>query len=144
VLVGLSPIRGFSSEEKAEAFGTHLGHLRARPTLANHLVETVTEHLRQYRKAATNGQRNTMRREVIEVRLDITDGTRLKPYAVRLVVLHRGEPTDVMKAWFEEWYDAARPVAAAANIELHAVHHMDASRLDYVTVKSLLILDLSG
>ncbi len=144
VLVGLSPIRGFSSEEKAEAFGLHLGHLRARPTLANHLVETVTEHLRQCRKAATTAQRKAMRREVIEVRLDITDGTRLKPHAVRLVVLHRAEPTDAMTAWFEEWYDAARPDAAAADIELHAVHHVDASRLDYVAVKDLLILDLSG
>ncbi len=85
-----------------------------------------------------------MRREVIEVRLDITDGTRLKPHAVRLVVLHRAEPTDAMTAWFEEWYDAARPDAAAADIELHAVHHVDASRLDYVAVKDLLILDLSG
>jgi hypothetical protein len=144
VLVGLRPIRGFSSEEKAEAFGLHLGHLRARPTLAIHLVETVSEHLRQYRKAATESQRKAMRREVVEVRLDITDGTRLMPHAVRLVVLHRGEPTDAMKAWFEEWYDVARPDAVAAHIELHAVHHVDASQLDYVAVKDLLILDLSG
>ena len=82
------PIRGFSSEAKAEAFGRHLGHLRARPTLANHLVETVTENLRQYRKAATTGQRNAIHREVAEVRLDITSGSRIEPHAVRVVVLH--------------------------------------------------------
>jgi hypothetical protein len=144
VLVGLSLIRGFSSEEKADAFGRHLGHLRARPALANHLVETVTEHLRQFRKAATNGQRKAMRREFVEVRLDITDGSRMKPHAVRLVVLHKAVPTDAMKAWFDEWYDTARPDAAAVGIELHAVHHLDASRLEYVAVKDLIVLDLSG
>jgi hypothetical protein len=101
VLIGLTPVRGFSSEEKADAFGRHLGHLRARPALANHLVETVTEHLRQYRKASTSGRRKAMRREVAEVRLDITDGTRMKPHAVRIVVLHNGEPSDEMKTWFE-------------------------------------------
>ncbi len=144
VLVGLKPIRGFSSEEKADAFGHHLGHLRARPALANRLVETVTEHLRQYRKAATKGQRNAMMREVVEVRLDITDGSRMKPHAVRLVVLHQAKPTDAMREWFEEWYDAARPDAAAVDIELHAVHHVDASRLEYVGIKDLIILNLSG
>jgi hypothetical protein len=68
----------------------------------------------------------------------------LKPHAVRLVVLHQSEPTDEMTAWFDEWYDAARPDASVVDIELHAVHHVDASRLDYVTVRDLIILDLSG
>lgn len=144
VLVGLTSVRGFSSEEKADAFGRHLGHLRARPALANHLVETVTEHLRQYRKATTKGHRNAMRREVVEVRLDITDGSRMKPHAARLVVLHRAEPTKAMRKWFDEWYDAARADAAAVDIELHAVHHVDASRLEYVAIKDLIVLDLSG
>lgn len=144
ILVGLTPIRGFSSEEKADAFGRHLGHLRARPALANHLVETVSEHLRQHRKAATGGQRKMMAREVAEVRLDITRGSRMKPQAVRVVVLHNAEPAPAMKTWFDEWYDVARPEAAAKGIELHAVHHVNASQLDYLAVKDLIVLDLSG
>jgi hypothetical protein len=43
-----------------------------------------------------------------------------------------------------EWYDIARPEAAAKDIELHAVHHVDASRLDYLAVRDLIVLDLSG
>jgi hypothetical protein len=144
ILVGLTPVRGFASEDKADAFGRHLGHLKARPALANHLVETVSEHLRQHRKAATKGQRNMMAREVSEVRLDITHGSRMKPQAVRVVVLHTAHPTPAMKTWFDEWYDAARPDAAAKGIELHAVHHVDASQLDYLAVKDLIVLDLSG
>jgi hypothetical protein len=32
----------------------------------------------------------------------------------------------------------------AVDIELHAVHHVDASRLDYIAVKDLITLELSG
>jgi hypothetical protein len=144
VIVGLTPSRGFATEAAADAFGRHLGLLRARPALANHLVETVTEHLRQYRKAASKGKRNVLKREVIEVRLDIQDGSRMRPHAVRLVVLHNDEPSTDAKAWFDEWYDAARPEAVNKGIELHAVHHVNAHALDYPAIKDLLILDLSG
>jgi hypothetical protein len=144
VLVGVEPIRGFSTEADADAFGRHLGHLRSRPALANHLVETITEHLRQFRKDTTEGKRKRFRREVVEVRLDITDGSRMEPHAVRIVVLHKGDATVEMQEWFGEWYDDARHEAAGKGIELHAVHHVNARELDYVAIKDLLILDLSG
>jgi hypothetical protein len=144
VLVNMQPVRGFGTEAAADRFGRHLGHLRARPALANHLVETVTEHLRQFRKNTTSGKRKGLKREVAEVRLDIQDGTRMKPRAVRVVVLHAGEPSEATKEWFGEWWDEARLAAKAAGIELHAVLHLNAARLDYLAVKDLTIIDLSG
>lgn len=144
ILAGMTPIRGFATERDADRFGEHLGHLRARPALANHLIDTVTEHLRQYRKNASKGKRNMLKREIAEVRLDIQDGSRMEPHAVRLVALHSGEPRDETKEWFAEWFDAAREAAAAAEIELHAVHHVDATALDYPAIKDSVIVDLSG
>lgn len=144
ILVGLRRIRGFASEEAADQFGRHLGHLRARPALANHLVEAVTDHLRRHRKATTRGRRKMLTREVEEVRLDIQDGSRMKPHAVRIVVLHGGDPSPVAQEWFGEWYDEARVAAQAEGIQLHAVQHVDATKLDYPAVKHLLVLDLSG
>lgn len=144
ILVGMTPIRGFATEEQADRFGQHIGHLRARPALATHLVETVTEHLRQYRKNSSKGKRNMLKREVVEVRLDIQDGTRMQPRAVRVVVLHDGEPSKDATEWFGEWWDEAREAAGAAEIELHAVLHLDARSLDYPAVKDLVPVDSSG
>ena len=144
VMVGVQAVRGFDTEAAADRFGHHLGHLRARPALANHLVETVTEHLRQFRKNTTSGKRKRLRREVAEVRLDIQDGTRMKPRAVRIVVLHTGEPSEATMEWFGEWWDEARVAAKATDIELHAVLHLDATKLDYLAIKDLVIIDISG
>lgn len=144
ILVGSTPIRGFAEEREAVAFGRHLGHLRARPAFANHLVEAVTEHLRQFRKGSSDGIRKRTRREVTEVRIDVTDGSRLDPKAVRLVVLHRATPTEETVDWFGKWFDAARPGALEAGIELHAVRHVNASELDYHEIKDLAIIDISG
>jgi hypothetical protein len=140
----MTPIRGFATETQADRFGQHLGHLRARPALATHLVEAVTEHLRQYRKRATKGKRNMLKREIVEVRLDIQDGSRMEPRAVRVVVLHDGEPGEDARDWFGKWWDEAREAAEAANISLQAVHHVDARALDYPAIKDLVIVDLSG
>lgn len=144
ILAGLTPVRGFASESDAIAFGRHLGHLRARPAFANRLVEAVTEHLRQFRKNSSEGIRKRTRREITEVRLDITDGSRLDPKAVRLVVLHGTTPTPETVDWFGKWFDAARPGALAVGIELHAVRHVNASGLDYHEIKDLAIIDISG
>lgn len=143
-LIGFTPIRGFASELRADEFGRHLGRLRSRPALANHLVETVTEHLRQFRKGASNGVRRRIRREVAEARLDIADGSRMEPRAVRVVVIHGGEPSDELREWFDEWYDAARLPAGEKGIELHAVRHVNGVNLNYLEVKDLITIDLSG
>lgn len=144
LLVGVTPIRGFASEADAVQFGRHLGHLRARPAFSNHLVETVTEHLRQYRKRSSDSARRRIRREVTEIRLDITDGSRLEPRAVRVVVLHRATPTAEAVEWFGRWFDTSRSRALAVGIELHAVRHLNASELDYHEIKDLAVLDISG
>lgn len=144
VLVGMGRTRGFATEAAADAFGRHLGYLRSRPALANILVETVTDHLRQHRKAAANSAKRMLKRSIVEVRLHIQDGSRMEPRAVRLVAMHEGPPTDAAREWFGTWWDAARPAAEREGIELHAVHHVDARELDYPAVKDLLVVDISG
>ena len=68
----------------------------------------------------------------------------MEPRAVRMVVLHTGEPSAAAREWFGEWYDAAREAAEAEGISLQAVHHVDATALNYPAIKDLVIVDLSG
>jgi hypothetical protein len=134
-LVGHTPMRGFDSEEKAEWFGRKIGRRRARPALANKLVDTVTGLLRERKQVKKPKALKTLTREiwnddVYRVMLEIESGTRLEPVAVRLHVICDGEPTQRAEAWFGEWEDQARHVAAAVGIELHATHLHDAREVD--------------
>lgn len=145
ILVGAVALRGFATEVRADQFGWHLGHLRTRPALANHLIDNVTEHLRQYRKAASKGMRTKIREQVPVVLLDIQKGSRMAPHAVRIVAVHDGPPAGEVTEWFGGWYDAARPTARGVGIELHAVHHVDGRSTDYFALSTgLLPVDMSG
>jgi hypothetical protein len=68
---------------------------------------------------------------VVEVRLDSTDATRLKPHAVRLVVLHQAEPTGAVKVWFDDWYDVARRLIDRCRVRYDAELAFPMSTLRY-------------
>ena len=62
--------------------------------------------------------------------LQIEEGTRLKPVAVRLHVLSMGQPSDQVLGWFADWEDATRVEAEAVGITLLTTRHHDATNMD--------------
>ncbi|HEX8103573.1 MAG TPA: hypothetical protein VF533_13235 [Solirubrobacteraceae bacterium] len=130
-LVKKKRVRGFDSEAEAERFGLKLGRRRARPALANELVEHITGSLRQRKGIKKPADARKLAREVwkddvYRVLLAIEAGTRLKPTAVKLHVVCQGTPTERAKEWFGGWEDEARHAAATVGIELHMTGFHDA------------------
>ena len=139
VLVGREPTDPFGGDEQARIdFGVALGRRPARAALAGavHLVieRTIDKH-----------KRNTGRRvgkRVYKLLLQIAEGTRLEPRAVRLHAVCR-EPfegsitTGEMEDWFDTWYDDAREIAEQNNINLlapvlHRAESMDVILYDHL------------
>lgn len=141
LLVGREPIAGFETEREAEEFGRLLGVRRARAALADELVETTIALLRK-RKANNKRLRRRVWPQLWRIGLQIEDGTRLRPVAVRLHVLSDGPPSDDVKAWFASWEDTARLEATSAGITLHTTVHHDATSMDARLAASLELLDV--
>jgi hypothetical protein len=130
-LVDQVPVRGFRSESCAEAFGVQLGRRRARPALANALVDNVTSLIRRRKKAKPGrGKTRDVWQRVHRVMIEIEGGTRLTPAAVRLHVLTVAEPPENVLEWFAAWEDEARLAAEGAGIELHMTHFHDACHIN--------------
>jgi hypothetical protein len=129
LLAGRVPIRGFATEEQENAFGRLLGTRRARAALANELVDTVI-HLIGKRKSNNKGKSRPVWAQLWRLGLQIEEGTRLKPVAVRLHVLSIGQPSDQVLGWFADWEDATRVEAEAVGITLLTTRHHDATNMD--------------
>lgn len=143
-LIGRKVRRGFRTEEKAEDFGLRLGRRRARPALANSLVDNVTGLLRAH-KQSQRGRGRTRRvwQQVHRVMLEVEDGARLTPAAVRLHVITATEADAEVEEWFSEWEDLARERADAAGLELHATDFHDARSVDLHRYDRWVELDFS-
>jgi hypothetical protein len=147
-LIARRPMRGFSSEDQAEAFGRKIGRRRARPALANRLVDTVTGLVRARKQVRSPGSLKRLTREiwaedVYRIMLDIEGGTRLEPIAVRLHVVCRGDPTERAQEWFADWEDEARKAAGDAGIELHATHFHNGRTINLHEYDRWIELDFS-
>lgn len=141
VLVGREPIAGFASEAEADEFARRLGVRRARAALANELVESVT---RLIGKRKSNNKRRSAEvwSELYKLGLQIEEGTRLKPTAVRLHVISATEASDLVKDWFAQWWDDARVQAASVGINLHTTRHHDATAMDVRLADRLIDLNI--
>ncbi|MDP8942914.1 MAG: hypothetical protein M3N16_02155 [Actinomycetota bacterium] len=140
-LVGREPIPGFASETEADSFARRLGVRRARAALANELVETVVRLIRK-RKANNKRRSEEVWTELYKLGLQIEEGTRLKPVAVRLHVISSDEPSDRVTNWFEQWEDKARLDAAEVGITLHTTRHHNARNMDVRLADRLIDLDM--
>ena len=140
VLVGREAIPGFATEAEAEAFGRLLGVRRARAALANELVEAVIRMLARRR----NNNRNRARRvweQLWRLGLQIEEGTRLRPIAVRVHAMCNGPPSQEVREWFDDWEDRAREEADTVQITLHTTSFHDATCMDARLVEALIQLD---
>ena len=102
---------------------------RARAALANELVDTVI-HLIGKRKSNNKGKSRPVWAQLWRLGLQIEEGTRLKPVAVRLHVLSMGQPIEQVLGWFSDWEDATRVEAEAVGITLLTTRHHDATNMD--------------
>jgi hypothetical protein len=107
VLVGRHPIAGFATEQEADDFGRRLGVRRARAALADELVKAVIRLIGK-RKRNNRARAAAVWSEIYKLGLQIEEGSRMKPTAVRLHVISAGEPSDLVTEWFEAWEDRAR------------------------------------
>lgn len=134
-LVKKKRARGFAAEADAEKFGVKIGRRRARPALANELVDNITSSIRKRKQVKGPADLKKVTREiwnndVYRVMLAIEGGTRLKPAAVQLHVLCPAEPTTRVQGWFGDWEDSARSQAKAVGIELMMTRVHDARKVD--------------
>jgi hypothetical protein len=141
MLVDKTPIAGFATEDEADEFARRLGFRRARAALANDLVETVTGFIRK--RKANNRRSRRVWPELYKLGLQIEEGTRLKPVAVRLHVISAEEPSDLVRDWFADWEDRARPKASEVDITLLTTRHHDARSMDVRLADRLVELDIS-
>lgn len=129
LLVGQAPESAFATEDELLAFAEALGRRRDRAALSTKLVAAVGQTLREKRRKG-GGFKNALRQEVYQVTLNIDDGTRTDPVAVRLHVITNDAPSDRVKNVFGAWWDEACDVCAAAGMKLlpnayHDRHHTD-------------------
>lgn len=141
LLAGREPIHGFATEEEENAFGRLLGERRTRAALANELVESVVRLIGR-RKSNNRNRARRVWPTLWRLGIQIEEGSRLKPVAVRLHVLSEGEPTDEAVAWFADWEDVARAAAEAAGITLLTTQHQDATCMDARLADRLIPLSL--
>lgn len=142
VLIGRNPLAGFATEGEADDFGRRLGVRRARPALADDLVKNVTRLIGK-RKRNNKPRAAEVWAELYKLGLQIEEGSRMKPTAVRLHVISAEEPSDRVKTWFEAWEDRAREKAAEVGITLHTTRHHDARSMDVALADRLIDLEIS-
>lgn len=140
LLVGRDPIAGFATEDEAEEFARLLGVRRARAALSNELVNTA---IRLIGKRKANNKRRAQRawEAIWRLGLQIEEGSRLRPVAVRVHVLSAGEPTAEALSWFADWEDIAREEAERVGITLHSTRHHNATSMDARLADLLITLD---
>lgn len=142
VLVERKPFPGFATEDEANEFGRRLGVRRARPALADELVKNVTRLIGR-RKRNNKPRAAQVWAELYKLGLQIEEGSRTKPTAVRLHVICVQEPSDLVKEWFAAWEDQARERAEEVGITLHSTRHHDARTMDLTLADRLIDLEIS-
>jgi hypothetical protein len=120
LLVHRDPIDPFGgSEAERIAFGRLLGERHGRAALAESIHAFVSETLRGHQRKT--GKR--VKKRLYKLMLQIQDGERLNPRAVRLhaiIVENEAATIDLpeLEEWFRSWCDAAREVAAEHDVAL--------------------------
>jgi len=143
LLVGRTPIEAFADEKGYLDFARRLGLRRERAALADSLVEVVCGGIKAKREADRGKARAVWDQlQAGGLRLSVVEGGRLDPKQARLHVVTKGEADKDARSWFDEWYDAARPDAAAHGFALLATEFLDGTAVDAEHYRSLIDLGL--
>jgi hypothetical protein len=140
LLVGRDPIDPFSgSEEERIAFGRLLGKRKARAALAESIHVFVSQTLKSHKR--NTGKR--VKKRLFKLMLQIQEGSRLNPRAVRLHVITIEKPDATieiseLEEWFRTWCDAAREVAEQHDVVLLDPQFHDGASMDVTLYESLV------
>ncbi len=143
LLVGREPTNPFAdSEEKRIAFGVMLGQRRARAALAENVHVFIDETLRAHKPRKT-GKR--VKKRLYKLLLQISEGGRLNPKAVRLHVITVDNQDATIELpeigeWFQAWWDGAREIAEQHYVNLLPPVFHDAASMDVALYDSLVEL----
>ncbi len=136
-LAGRTPIDAFASEQDEIAFAERLGRRRDRAAMANTVNDVLDAQLAKKISANKNKARRVFG-SVYGLRLEVAEGLRLEPVAMRLHVLPNGDPRSGDEAiveareWFESWWDRALAAGETNTPKLRVLpnRYHDAARID--------------
>jgi hypothetical protein len=120
-LATCEPIDGFGDEASQRAVGERIALLRSRPAFAGRFVDAVQRPLVAELKSLRTTDRalyDRMDMQVDEVCVELD--SLLDPSQARVTLLCETHPDPDIQEWWEQWWDAAVPVANDAGINLHA------------------------
>jgi hypothetical protein len=137
VLVGRTPIDAFVGELDEIAFAERLGRRRDRAAMGN-AVNDVLDAQMAKKISANKKKAKRVFESVHGLRLEVAEGLRLEPVAMRLHVLLRGDPDPgdaaIVEArdWFDAWWDRASAAGEtnAPKLRLLPTRFHDAARVD--------------
>jgi len=132
LLVGRTPIDAFPDERGYIQFARFLARRRGRPALAS-VVHEVLSGVTRRLKDEHKGQRRLARAargNIYKLKLAIENGSYLAPVAAKLYVITDGDTTNETHAWFDLWWNAARPVAEEHGLQLLPTGWMNAEGVD--------------
>lgn len=102
-LVDAERVEGFPDEQGRRRFSTHLGKLKARAALGDHVSEHIAGTLRKaIRRKGNSKKRNEFFNPVVDLRLALS-GTWEKATAAALWVISREALADDVKGFFDAW-----------------------------------------
>ena len=136
VLAVCKPVDAFATEVDEIAFADRLGRRRDRAAMGNAVSSVLDAHLSK--KISNNRAKAKLVFEsVYGLRLEVAEGKRLQPIAMRLHVLLSGDPDandeaiQGAKRWFEEWWDRAVEASESHEPSLRVLpnSYHDASRM---------------
>jgi hypothetical protein len=136
VLLTQEPVRGFESESEEIAFSEKVSTKYSRPALHDHIANDLTASLNRLIRSQ-RGKGEVWMDRVEQVRVRVTDGTRLAPKAVELIVVTLDESLSPrervpLRNWRNE---QARPLAKAAGgcrlVPLRFVPLVELKAMDY-------------
>jgi hypothetical protein len=130
VLVGREPIEGFATEADRIAFADQLGYRHSRAVLADAFHDVIFATMQEKKKGGSGGLAKRLRKKVYKLRLAFEEGTRLRPVAVKLVVVTHAGIDEETHTWFEEWWDFARVVAEQQGMNLLPNEYWHADAVD--------------
>jgi hypothetical protein len=137
ILVGRVPVEAFADEADELAFAERLGRRRDRAAMGN----AVNDVLDRQMSKKISGNRTRAKRvfgSVYGLRLEVAEGLRHEPIAMRLHVLLVGDPAskDVViveaREWFDGWWDRASIAGTENSPQLRLLPNAfhDAARID--------------
>ena len=134
LLIGVSPMPGFVTEDEQLRFAEYIAQKVRRPALDERLSEALPKLLRQYVSGIGKNKQAVVKVE--QVRLHITDGSRLMPSRAQLFVLTDG--LELTEDEQDQWAPLNRALGeefAQAGLTYAPLIHVDVQRMTAATYR---------